>query len=226
MRARYPDAEGFVDRDGLRIGYEVFGDGEPTILLMPTWTIIHSRFWKMQVPYLSRRHRVITYDGPGNGRSDRSTDPERYRAEEYAKDAAAVLDACGVDRVVLVGLSLGAQYGARFAWMFPERAAGLVMIGPSWTWASVCRNDRLSSKGSTSLQAKIHMGGRSTTFPTGTPTTPISPSSSSPSVSPSPTPPSLGRMRWVGHRRRVPRSSKPRPGPRSQSRRTGRCWPG
>ena len=131
MRARYPDAEGFVDRDGLRIGYEVFGDGEPTILLMPTWTIIHSRFWKMQVPYLSRRHRVITYDGPGNGRSERSTDPERYRAEEYAKDAAAVLDACGADRVVLVGLSLGAQYGARFAWMFPERAAGLVMIGPS-----------------------------------------------------------------------------------------------
>jgi pimeloyl-ACP methyl ester carboxylesterase len=131
MRARYSDAEGFVERDGLRIGYEVFGDGEPTILLLPTWTIIHSRFWKMQIPYLSRRHRVITFDGPGNGRSDPSTDPERYRAEEYAKDAAAVLDACGADRVVLVGLSLGAQYGARFAWMFPERAAGLVMIGPS-----------------------------------------------------------------------------------------------
>ena len=49
MRARYPDVEGFVDRDGFRIGYEVFGDGEPTILLLPTWTIIHSRFWKMQV---------------------------------------------------------------------------------------------------------------------------------------------------------------------------------
>ena len=75
MRARYPDVEGFVERDGLRIGYEVFGDGEPTILLLPTWTTIHSRFWKMQVPYLSRHYRVITIDGPGNGRSDRTLDP-------------------------------------------------------------------------------------------------------------------------------------------------------
>jgi pimeloyl-ACP methyl ester carboxylesterase len=74
---------------------------------------------------------VITYDGPGNGLSDRSTDPHRYRAEEYARDAAAVLDACGVERAVLVGLSLGGKYGTRFAWMFPERTLGLVMIGPS-----------------------------------------------------------------------------------------------
>ena len=39
----------------------------------------------MQVPYLSRHYRVITYDGPGNGLSDHSTDPDRYRAEEYAR---------------------------------------------------------------------------------------------------------------------------------------------
>ncbi|HEU4915911.1 MAG TPA: alpha/beta hydrolase [Acidimicrobiia bacterium] len=131
MRAVEPTSSGYVERSGIRLGYEVFGDGDPTIILLPTWTIIHSRFWKMQTPYLSRHHRVITYDGPGNGRSDRTTDPERYRSEEYAHDAAAVLDACGVDRAVLVGLSLGAKYGARFAWMFPERTLGLVMIGPS-----------------------------------------------------------------------------------------------
>lgn len=131
MRAAEPIASGHVERAGIRLGYEVFGNGDTTILLLPTWTIIHSRFWKMQVPYLARRYRVITYDGPGNGRSDRTTDPERYRAEEYAKDAAAVLDACDVDRAVLMGLSLGAKYGARFAWMFPERTLGLVMIGPT-----------------------------------------------------------------------------------------------
>jgi pimeloyl-ACP methyl ester carboxylesterase len=131
MRAAEPVTTGFVERAGVRLGYEVFGEGDPTILLLPTWTIIHSRFWKMQVPYLSRHYRVITYDGPGNGLSDRSTDPDRYRAEEYARDAAAVLDACGVDRAVLVGLSLGGKYGTRFALMFPERALGLAMIGPS-----------------------------------------------------------------------------------------------
>ena len=56
---------------------------------------------------------------------------DRYRADEYARDAAAVLDACGADRALLVGLSLGAKYGTRFAWMYPDRVLGLVMIGPS-----------------------------------------------------------------------------------------------
>ncbi len=131
MRARYPDVEGFVDRDGLRIGYEVFGDGEPTILLLPTWTTIHSRFWKMQVPYLSRHYRVITIDGPGNGRSDRTVDPKRYAVASYVDDVVEVLDVCGVEQAVVVGLSRGAQYGLRLAALHPTRVRGLVMIGPA-----------------------------------------------------------------------------------------------
>jgi pimeloyl-ACP methyl ester carboxylesterase len=131
MRARNPDIADHVERDGVRIGYEVFGTGDPTILLMPTWTIIHSRFWKFQVPYLSRYYRVITYDGPGNGRSDRSTDPERYTADAYAADALAVLDECGVDRAIVVGLSLGAPYGLKLAALHPGRVAGLVFVGPA-----------------------------------------------------------------------------------------------
>jgi pimeloyl-ACP methyl ester carboxylesterase len=109
----------------------VFGRGDPTILFLPTWTIIHSRFWKMQVPYLSRHYRVLTYDGPGNGRSDRVTDPARYSAESYVADAAAVLDACQVERAVVVGLSLGTQYATRLAALFPERVIGLALIGPA-----------------------------------------------------------------------------------------------
>ena len=131
MRASYPDAQGFITRDGVKLGYEVYGDGEPTVLLLPTWTIVHSRVWKMQVAYLSRYHRLITYDGPGNGMSDRVTDPERYSATAYAADAIAVLDECGVDEVVAVGLSLGAAYGSMLAVEHPERLVGLVMIGPS-----------------------------------------------------------------------------------------------
>lgn len=131
MRARYPDTAGSVERDGVTLGYEVFGDGETTILLLPTWTIIHSRFWKMQVPYLARRYRVLAYDGPGNGRSDRVTDPARYAADSCAADAAAVLDACGVDRAIVVGLSLGGQYGTRLASLHPDRVSGLVLIGPA-----------------------------------------------------------------------------------------------
>ena len=74
MRASQPIRDGYVERDGVKIFYEVFGSGEPTVLLLPTWSIIHSRQWKMQIPYLSRHCRVITFDGRGNGRSDRPTD--------------------------------------------------------------------------------------------------------------------------------------------------------
>lgn len=129
MRAAHPDRAGHVDRDSVRLGFEIFGQGDPTILLLPAWTIVHSRFWKMQVPYLSRRNRVIAYDGPGNGRSDRVTDPDRYSADSYAADAAAVLDACGVDRAVVVGLSLGALHATRLATHHPSRVLGLVLIG-------------------------------------------------------------------------------------------------
>jgi pimeloyl-ACP methyl ester carboxylesterase len=120
---------GTVDRDGVKISYEVFGEGEPTVLLLPSWTIVHSRLWKMQVPYLARSHRVVTYDGPGNGGSDRTTDPARYSADAYAADAAAVLDACGAERVVAMGVSLGAGYAVRLATLHPERVHALVLIG-------------------------------------------------------------------------------------------------
>ena len=106
-RARYPDESGYVERDGVQLHYEVYGSGEPTILLLPTWSIIHSRHWKMQIPYLARHCRVVTFDGRGNGRSDR---PEAgYDEREFAADALAVMDATGTERAVIVSLSLGAQ---------------------------------------------------------------------------------------------------------------------
>ena len=110
-RARYPDEEGYVERDGVRIFYEVYGSGEPTILLLPTWSIIHSRHWKAQIPYLARHARVVTFDGRGNGRSDRPATVEAYAEREFAADALAVMDATGTERAVLVGLSAGALWG-------------------------------------------------------------------------------------------------------------------
>ena len=88
MRARYPDESGYVVRDGVRVHWEVYGSGEPTVLLLPTWSIIHSRHWKMQIPYLARHCRVLTFDGRGNGRSDRPA--SGYDEREFADDALAV----------------------------------------------------------------------------------------------------------------------------------------
>ncbi len=110
-RARYPDEEGYVERDGVRIFYEVYGSGEPTVLLLPTWSIVHSRHWKMQIPYLARHCRVLTFDGRGNGRSDRPAGARRTTMREFAADALAVMDATGTERAVLVGVSCGALCG-------------------------------------------------------------------------------------------------------------------
>lgn len=131
MRARYPDSEGYVARDGVKVFYEVFGDGEPTVLLLPTWSIIHSRHWKMQVPYLARHCRVITFDGRGNGRSDRPLGPEAYAETEFAADALAVMDATETARAVLVSLSAGAQRALIFGVEHPKRTLGAVFIAPS-----------------------------------------------------------------------------------------------
>jgi pimeloyl-ACP methyl ester carboxylesterase/predicted glycosyltransferase len=130
-RARYPDESGFIERDGVRVFWERYGQGEPTVLLLPTWSIIHSRCWKMQIPYLARHCRVLTFDGRGNGRSDRPEEPEAYDETEFAADALAVLDATGIDRAYVVGLSMGAQRGLLLAANHPERVAGIVFIGPA-----------------------------------------------------------------------------------------------
>ena len=121
MRAMYPDAEGFVERGGVKVGYEVFGAGEVVILLFTSWAIVHARQWKAQVPYLARHFRVIAVEGRGNGRAGRPAELGAYRDREYVDDAVAVLNAVGVDRVVAVGVSLGGRHALQLAAWYPDR---------------------------------------------------------------------------------------------------------
>jgi pimeloyl-ACP methyl ester carboxylesterase/predicted glycosyltransferase len=134
MRAREPDHEGVVVRDGVHVGYEVYGAGEPTILLLTSWAIVHARQWKAQVPYLARRFRVITVEGRGNGQADRPGTAEAYSDQEYVDDAVAVLDATGADQAVIVGLSMGGRHALQLAARYPERAAGVIAIGAALPW--------------------------------------------------------------------------------------------
>jgi pimeloyl-ACP methyl ester carboxylesterase/predicted glycosyltransferase len=133
-RARYPDSEGFVERDGQQLFYEVYGEGEETIFLLPTWSLVHSRHWKMQIPYLARHFRVLVMDGLGNGRSDRCRDPKRYDAVEFARDCLAVMDATGTERAVVVSLSAGARYYLELARLAPERMLGAAFTGPMFPY--------------------------------------------------------------------------------------------
>ena len=131
MRARLPDESGYVVNSGVRIHYEVHGTGEPTLLLLPTWAILDSRHWKMQVPFLARNYRVITFDPRGNGRSDRPRDASAYADTAFASDIRAVLDATGTERAVLAGFCTGFSWALLFATAEPQRVTGIVAIAPT-----------------------------------------------------------------------------------------------
>jgi pimeloyl-ACP methyl ester carboxylesterase len=131
MRARFPDCEGEIVRDGVPIHFEQYGHGQPVILLLPTWSLLHSRHWKLQIPCLARHFTVVCFDGRGNGRSGRPSDATSYADDEFVAVAVAVMGATGSARAVLVGVSLGAVWALRLAAERRERVLGMVLVGPA-----------------------------------------------------------------------------------------------
>ena len=114
-----------AERGPIGIHWERFDVGEPTMLFLGVDPIVDSRMWKGPVPWLSRRHTVVTFDPRGNGRSSRSTDPSAYTDDEFVADASAVLDAAGVELAVLVGVCQGAGVALVMAAQRSDRLAGL-----------------------------------------------------------------------------------------------------
>lgn len=102
------------------------GDGVPLVLLHPG--IGDSRVWDPVLAGLAERHRVIRYDARGFGRS-----PNPDVSYSLAEDLRAVLDHFGVERVVLVGSSMGGATAVSGALNEPSRVAGLVLLVPGIT---------------------------------------------------------------------------------------------
>ena len=133
MRAMLPHTTGYVDRDGVKLHYEIYGEGEQTIVFVPTWALAHSRVWKAQVPYFAEHFRVITYDPRGNGKSDRPAQTSGYDFALRVDDIGAVLDATETDRATLVGYSESGLSSSAYAAANPNRVEALVMIGTATT---------------------------------------------------------------------------------------------
>lgn len=129
VRARLPDTDGFVERDGVRVFFEAYGDGEPTFLLLPTWSVLHSAHGRLQIADLARDNRVVTFDGRGNGRSDRPRGRDAYRSEQFVADAVAVLDATQTERAIVVACSTATLWLMRLAAEHPDRVLGGVASG-------------------------------------------------------------------------------------------------
>jgi pimeloyl-ACP methyl ester carboxylesterase len=121
---------GTVRRGAVEVAWERFGQGGPAVLFVGVDPIVESRMWKGQVSWLARRHTVLTFDPPGNGRSSRTTDPRAYGDDEFVAAALAVLDANEVERAVTAGVCQGAGIALVLAADHPDRVAGVVAINP------------------------------------------------------------------------------------------------
>jgi pimeloyl-ACP methyl ester carboxylesterase len=117
----------YLDRDGVRIHYEATGSG-PAVLLTHGFAA-SSRMFASNVDALAKDHTVVTWDLRGHGGSDYPEDPAAYSAALTLEDMAALLDTAGADRAVLVGHSLGGYLSLEFHVRYPERVAGLVLVG-------------------------------------------------------------------------------------------------
>ena len=134
MRARRPDITATLTREGVDVGYEVWEPYEEsngrTVVFAPMDTIIDSRGWKAQIPFLARHARVVAIDGRGNGRSGRPLDPDAYSDLALAADLVAVLDEAQIDSAVLIGICTSAWVATVTAAQQPDRVRGLVAIAP------------------------------------------------------------------------------------------------
>jgi pimeloyl-ACP methyl ester carboxylesterase len=115
--------------NGLDLYVEEHGSGEPLLLVMGTGA--DHRFWSAQVPAYAKHFRTIVYDARGVGRSTVPEDPATCSMAVMADDAAQLLDALGIERAHVSGLSLGSTVAQELAIRHPARVLSAQLHG---TW--------------------------------------------------------------------------------------------
>jgi 3-oxoadipate enol-lactonase len=124
--------DGYVDVDGSSLYYEEIGTGRPVVLLRGF--SLDRRMWDAQWAFLRSQYRVVRYDLRGFGKSAPSTKPYTH-----ADDLFVLIDHLGLERVDLIGLSLGGGAAINAAILYPERVRALVVVDPSlggFRWSS------------------------------------------------------------------------------------------
>jgi pimeloyl-ACP methyl ester carboxylesterase len=111
--------------DNVAIRYDVQGEGKPALVFVHGWSCDRS-YWRLQVPYFARRHKVVTIDLAGHGES--GVGREDWTMEAFGKDVAAVVEKLELGRVILVGHSMGGPVIIEAARQMPKRVIGLVGV--------------------------------------------------------------------------------------------------
>ncbi|MEO6212367.1 MAG: alpha/beta fold hydrolase [Vicinamibacterales bacterium] len=141
---------GTVRANSQELYYEVHGEGQPLVLVMGIG--YDSTLWTLaQVPALSKRFQVTIFDNRDVGRSSQAK--SAYTIADMADDTAALMDALGVKKAHVCGLSMGGMIAMEFALRHPDRLDRLVLTGapgaparqvfhPIHTWNWVKANDK------------------------------------------------------------------------------------
>lgn len=117
-------------QDGIRLYYEEAGTGTP-IIFVHEFGGDH-RSWEPQMRSFSRRHRCVTFAARGFAPSDVPSDVSAYSQRQAVADIAAVMDAAGIDKAHIVGLSMGGFATLHFGLIFPARALSLTVAGAGY----------------------------------------------------------------------------------------------
>ncbi len=118
-----------VDNNGVRIHYEVEGDGPPLTLMHGMGGSIDNWRRAGYIDALKDQYRLILVDSRGFGDSDKPHDVAAYTREAKVSDVTAVLDDLGIDRTHYWGYSMGASNGWAMGMLHPERLHSLVLGG-------------------------------------------------------------------------------------------------
>jgi pimeloyl-ACP methyl ester carboxylesterase len=114
-----------LSKDGTPISYEVYGAGEPTLVFVHGWSC-DARYWRAQLPYFSKKYRVVVLDLAGHGHSGMAR--TRYTMRAFGEDVQAVTEATGSGSVILIGHSMGGSVIAEAARLLPKLVIGLIGI--------------------------------------------------------------------------------------------------
>lgn len=134
----------YANVNGIDIYYELHGEsGEPLVLVHGYTGDITD--WRHQLPFFSRRHRVLVFDNRGHGRSQAPPDRSAYSVEQMAADVQALTEQLGFQRFHLLGHSMGGAVVQEVALETPERLLSLTLQNTADGFANVFTNPALAA---------------------------------------------------------------------------------
>jgi pimeloyl-ACP methyl ester carboxylesterase len=115
-----------LKKNGLKLAYYVYGEGEPTLVFVVAW-IGSAELWIPQVDYFSQNFKMVTIDMRGAGESDKPADD--YTIDLYVDDLNSIIEELQEKNIVLIGESMGAQIAIKYVATYPGKVSKLVLTG-------------------------------------------------------------------------------------------------